>query len=68
MAVILQTDTLYLDEEDIKPKYKRTIETVNDKLLLLKCLKQTVQEQVINADIIIYKVKKKDIKLIKTRY
>lgn len=68
MATLLQTNTLYLDEEDIIPKYKRTVETVNDKLFLLKCLKQTVQEQVINADIVIYKGKKKDIRLIKTRY
>lgn len=68
MAVLLQTNTLYLTIDDVKPKYKRTIETVSDKLLLLKCLNESVQKQIINADIVIYKGDKKDIRLIKTRY
>lgn len=68
MATLLQTNTLYLDEEDIKPKYKRTIETINDGILLLKCVKFELKEQILNADVVIYKGKKKDIRLIKTRY
>lgn len=68
MAALLPTNTLYLTIDDIKPKYKRTIETITDKVILLKCLNQSVQDQVINADIVIYKGGKKDIRLIKTRY
>lgn len=68
MARTIQTTTLYLDEVDILPKYKRTIETVNDGLLLLKCVKHEIKEQIIDADVVIYKGVKKDIRLIKTRY
>lgn len=59
MAALLQTNTLYLTIDDVKEKYKRTIETVSDKVLLLKCLNQSVKGQVINADIVFIKEIKK---------
>lgn len=64
----ITSTVLYLDEQDVIPKYLRTVKTIKDTHILLSSLKTEAKVEMKNYGVVIFKLNSKDERLIKSRY